>query len=172
MEPNKKLNASESASSTSGALSFRTAYNFGDTKKYSQDLSREIEDLYELDENGEPVKTGETNVYEQIQVSKEECEIYNILKRYDAGDLSVIKDPNEGAVFADFSNMPTNVLDSMANMDKAIANWNSLPKGVRELFGNDVSKFMKASPEDISSALNTYADSIAKKKPEEDGGEK
>ena len=60
---------------------FRTAYNLGN-KDYSQDLSREVEDIYELDDNGRPVKTGETNIYEKIQASKDECEIHNVLKCY------------------------------------------------------------------------------------------
>lgn len=136
---------------------FRSKYSPRIQKQ--QDLSREVEDVFSLNDDGVPVKVGEENVYERIQVSLEETQVYNVLKRYESGDLAAIGNPNAG-MSGDFTNIPSDIIGSTANMDVAIANWSKLPQGLRDLYHNNVSEFMKASPEDINSKVSTYVDSL------------
>ena len=147
---------------------------YSKSKRYQQDLSRKTEDVYEL-KDGEPVKVGEVNVYDKIQSYKDECDIYNIIKRYEAGDFSAIPDVNSRPqIEGDVSDVPTDMIGSYANMDQAITNFNKLPKAIRELYHNNVSEFMKASPEDIALNIDNYAKSLYENKSHEDGkdGEK
>ena len=153
------------------AISIRSAYSKRVRKQ--QDLSRQTEDLFEL-KDGEPVKVGETNIYAQIQAYKDECDIYNIIKRFEAGDLSAIPDINSRPqIEGDVSEVPLDMVGSYANMESAIKNFNKLPVPIRELFHNNVSEFMKASPEDISSKIDNYARSlIDNSNSKTDGGDK
>lgn len=153
---------------------FRTSYNYGNTKKFGQDLSRIVEDVYELDQDGNPVKVGETNIYEMIQASKDECEIYNILKKYESGDLAAIPNPSEDTISGDFTKVKTDVFSGMDYMEQARKNWESLPKALRAMYDNDITRFMAAPAEDISSKINAYVDSLnLKDDPKSDvGGDK
>lgn len=153
------------------AVSIRSAYS--KRVRIQQDLSRQTEDLYEL-KDGEPVKVGETNIYEQIQAYKDECDIYNIIKRFEAGDLSAIPDINSRPqIEGDVSDVPLDMVGSYANMESAINNFNKLPAPIRELYHNNVSEFMKASPEDIFSKIDNYARSlIDNSNSKNDGGDK
>lgn len=144
---------------------FRSKYS--GRKQYTQDLSREVEPIYELNDEGNPVQVGESNIYEQIQVCKDETLIYNVLKRYESGDFAVIGNPNDG-LSGDFTSVPTDLLSSCKNMDVAIDNWSKLPQGLRDLYNNNVLDFMKATPDDINLKVNSYVESLNTVKKEDD----
>lgn len=146
---------------------FRTMFNHGDSKKFCLDLSNEEVDNFELDENNIPKVVGKTNVYKKIQEYKDSCDTYKILERYSSEEDFIADHNPSGGLSGDFTNIPTNMLDAMNNMDEAIAKWNSLPKDFRSLFGDNFSAFAKTSPEDMDVKLNLYAESKQPKKDKE-----
>lgn len=86
------------------------------------------------------VVTGKTNVYEKIQACVPACNVNNIVRRFEMGDVSVIQ-RSEG-VFGDFSNVPNNIIDLHNTIKKFEDNFNQLPAEVRAEFGNSPFVFM------------------------------
>lgn len=87
-------------------------------------------------------KTGTTNIYEKIQAAKESCEIYNILKQYQEGNIEVL-DKVHG-VYGDFTNMPKTLAESQQALIDAEKTFMSLPLDVRKEFNHSTSEFLAA----------------------------
>lgn len=110
----------------------------------------------------ELVKTGETNTYEKIQAGKEQTLVYNILDRYNKGEIEVLNQ-TQGA-YGDFTNMPTSLAEAQQRLIDAEKTFESLPLEVRREFNHSTTEFLS------SIAKGTYAEKMAKfadKKPEE-----
>lgn len=92
------------------------------------------------DENGHPylIKDGETDVYAIIQSHKDECDINALLARYAAGDMGVI---HPGAVYADISNIPENIIEMINLINGNREKFNALPAKIKELFGNSYERW-------------------------------
>lgn len=84
------------------------------------------------------VKDGETDIYEIIQSHKEECDINVLLARYAAGDMAVI---HPGAVYADISNIPDNIVEMMNIINANREKFDALPVEIKELFGNSYERW-------------------------------
>lgn len=96
---------------------------------------------YDINNEGRKiiVKTGEKNLYAEIQSHKEECLIENILKRVAAGDMSDFR-PN--GIYADMTEIPTNLIDSQKAIMKLSNFWNSQNQEVRNKYNNDINEFI------------------------------
>ncbi len=96
------------------------------------------------DENGHSylVKDGETDVYAIIQSHKDECDINALLARYAAGDMGVI---HPGAIYADISNIPENIIDMINIINANREKFDALPAKVKELFGNSYERWAAAA---------------------------
>lgn len=153
---------------------FRNTYDYKvKENNFSQDLSRVLEPVYELDENNIPIKVGDTNVYEIIQECAEETDIYNVIERFNRGDLLAFRQRDAAtAMDGDLSSLPTDLLGSMDNMDRALASFANLPKDVQDAFNNDVLTFMKADEAKISQVLNDILASRMPKQEEKKDGDK
>ena len=101
----------------------------------------------EIDKKGRKclVKTGETNVYERIQVDLEGTKIENILHQVAMGDLSVLN--QRETMYVDATNMPKNLMEAQNIVIKAKAEFEQFPQEVREIFHN--------SPEEYVSEMGT-----------------
>lgn len=101
----------------------------------------------EIDKRGRKslIKTGETNVYERIQVDLESTKIENILHQVAMGDLSVLN--QRETLYVDATNMPKNLMEAQNIVIKAKAEFETFPKEVREIFHN--------SPEEYVSEMGT-----------------
>lgn len=99
------------------------------------------------------VKTGQTNVYEKIQADLESSKIENILHQVAMGDLSVLN--QRETLYVDATNMPKNLMEAQNIVIKAKAEFEQMPKEVREIFHN--------SPEEYVSQMGTqeYLDKMA-----------
>lgn len=99
------------------------------------------------DEQGHPylVKDGETDVYAIIQSHKDECDINALLARYAAGDMGVI---HPGAVYADISNIPENIIDMINFINANREKFDALPAKIKELFGNSYERWAAAAGTD------------------------
>lgn len=104
-------------------------------------------------------QTGKTNVYEKIQASKENTLIYNILEKYQNGDISVLQKAR--GVFGDFTNMPKTLAEAQQSMLDAENLFNKLPNEIKREFSNSTSEF-------LASMTNGQFEQIVKKyqKPE------
>lgn len=123
---------------------FRTAYS-GQIRKITENGSpMQNEYAYKIDSYGRKVleKTGETNLYEKIQASLEETKIENILKRAMAGDNSVFRP--EG-IYADISEMPSNLLEARQSMQQLENLWNGLDKEIKRKYNFDLDQFIGQS---------------------------
>lgn len=88
----------------------------------------------------ELVKTGSTNLYEKIQAAKEETMIYNILERFNAGEIDVINKVK--GVYGDFRNVPTSLAEAQQAIIDAEDTFNKLPLDIRREFNMSTSEFL------------------------------
>lgn len=120
-----------------------------------------------INEDGRKVliETGEENLYDKIQEHTEECKIYNILKRYYAGDLSALN-AHQG-IYADITGMPTNLIEAQKKTMEVQNTFMKLPTELRAEFGSDPNIFMAEmiSGEAIKK-INSYAETRQIEKPE------
>lgn len=97
--------------------------------------------------------------YEKIQLAKTQVDLDTIIKRAKAGDTSVLNVNN--ANYGDISNMPDN-LNDLNDLYRSIdSNFNSLPKEIRNLFGDDIEVFSKGvASGSYQKTINDYFSSL------------
>lgn len=81
------------------------------------------------------VPIGKTNIYAKIQEDAEMCDIKNILKAVAMGDLSVLR--NQEPTYIDATTFPKTLMEAQNIMVKAKAEFEKMPKEVKELFNNN-----------------------------------
>lgn len=98
---------------------------------------------YDVDSKGRKklVKIGEKNLYEEIQSYAESCKIENILKRVASGDMT---DFRPDGIYADSTNIPTNLNDAQKEMMKLQRYWNMQPMEIKNKYNNSVDEFIAA----------------------------
>lgn len=98
-----------------------------------------------IDNNGHKklVHVGETNIYEKIQSFKEETLIYNVLDRFNAGDIQAINKVK--GMYGDFTEMPTTLMEAQNQLIKAERTFNELPIEVRAEFNHSYEQFLSAA---------------------------
>lgn len=98
----------------------------------------------EVQKNGsvKAVVTGKTNIYEKIQASKDDCLVYNILDRFNAGDVSVLNARH--GEYGDFSEAPKSLAESQQRLIDAENYFNTLPLDVRNEFNHSVLDFLNS----------------------------
>lgn len=73
---------------------------------------------------------GKTNVYEKIQAAKDSTEIYNIIERYENGEIGLIQ---RQGTYGDVSEMPKSIFEAETQAQEANQNLNKLPKELRQI---------------------------------------
>lgn len=93
---------------------------------------REKFTLKQNEETGqwEKVSLGKTNVQEKIEAAAETTRIYNIIERFENGELGSLNQRN--GVYADVSEMPKNVFEAQKSAQNAQNNLNKLPNELRQ----------------------------------------
>lgn len=119
-------------------MTFISSYD--KTERFSMpDTKKGIEDVYEKQVNKDGavlfVKTGERNLYEEIQSYKDDCDINFIIARcVKDGSVSLLADNGRSSV--DVSMLPDNFLD-LYNLSERLKNeFLSLPVEEREAFNH------------------------------------
>ena len=99
----------------------------------------------EITKDKQIVKTlvpGETvDVYENIQADNHGLDVYDLIKRFNAGDPNVkigICDWNDG----DFSATTMSLVEMQSIVENFGATWDSLPLDVRQHYDHDLTKFL------------------------------
>ena len=110
---------------TTTAERFRSAYSKPIRIHTATGNGMQDEYGYELNKKGikELVKTGEKNLYAEIQSYAEEVKIENILKRAAIGDMT---DFRPDGIYQDISEIPTNLNEAKAEMMKIEKIWNNM----------------------------------------------
>lgn len=85
-------------------------------------------------------KSGETNLYLDIQSHADSCDINVIMARYRNGETDVLS--RMQGVYGDVTNVPTNYAEIRNQQIKAEQLFMSLAPDVREKYGNSVEQFM------------------------------
>lgn len=117
-------------------MNFYSAYNL--PKREDLKFSPSGEELentyaYEVDKKGmkQLQKTGETNVYEKIQMYAEETKVENVIQKVIAGDESVLR-PNN--IYADISKHPKDMLEAMEQIHNLENTYNELSNKIKEKY--------------------------------------
>lgn len=94
-----------------------------------------------LKQNGsiELVRTSERDLWSEIQSHAESVDINNIMRRYAAGDVSVLS-VTQG-VYGDFMSTPRTYAEVLQSVIDGKEFFASLPAEVRNEFGNDFNRF-------------------------------
>lgn len=144
---------------------FFTAYETRGTRPSPAGDGYEPTFEYKVNKQGvkELVQTGKTCLYDKIQASVDQCEVYSILERFDNGDYSVLEKAK--GQFGDFTQFPTTLAERQQQLIDAETMFNQLPMDVRREFGSSFTRFL-ASFED-----GTYKEIFSKYiKPEQTPG--
>lgn len=86
-------------------------------------------------------KVGQIDLNAVVQASKESTLVYNILDRFQAGDVSVLSKV-KGA-FGDFVGLPSSLAEAHNLVVGIESKFNELPLKIREAFGNSSKIFAK-----------------------------
>lgn len=89
------------------------------------------------------VETGKTNIYEKIQASKDETLVYNILDRFNAGDVSALQ--QRKGQYGDFTQAPKSLVEAQQALIDAENYFYSLPIEVRKEFNHSVNEFLHSA---------------------------
>lgn len=88
----------------------------------------------------ELVKTGNHDVYAEIQSDAESCKIENILHAVAMGDLSALQ--QREATYCDCTTMPKNLLEAQNLVIRAKDEFYKMPLEVRKEFNNDPEQYV------------------------------
>lgn len=102
----------------------------------SDGLEPVYEEKINLDGSISLVRTGSTDFNALIQASKDSCDVYKILDRFQRGDLSVLEKVK--GFFADVTDMPSSLMEAHQLVNKVAKSFDSLPAKVKDAFNNDV----------------------------------
>ena len=100
--------------------------------------------VYELQSDEDGVitlrKTGEKNLYDEIQSHAESVDINNILARFQNGDVTALGTPR--GEYIDITDMPTNFRDLMNVVITDENDFNKLPLEVRRAYNFSASEYI------------------------------
>lgn len=89
-------------------------------------------------------KTGEINVYERIQASKDSCSIDLILDKYkNVVDAKTIFNIRKD--FVDFTDMPDNPIEAHNLLIRAARSFDNAPEELRKEFNNSFGEYLAAA---------------------------
>lgn len=84
---------------------------------------------------------GKTNIYEKIQMFKDDCDLEQIIQRVmQTGDASIMM--QRQPLYADFSDMPDNIFEAHQKIEEAKEVFNNLPTEVKEKYGMSFDRYL------------------------------
>ena len=88
-------------------------------------------------------ESGKRDVYADIQLYKDECDVNLLVERYKQGDVGVLE--RVRGFYADVSDAPKSLADVLNTVAKAEQFFESLPVEVKQAFNNSFSEFLVAT---------------------------
>lgn len=109
-----------------------------DRKVYYSNPGSRVKVLYSpvMDEGGNfhLEKSGETDIYEEIQSHRESTELSVLLKRFQNGEYDVLSKAQ--GFYADVSDAPRSYAEVLQRVKEGESTFSALPADVRNKFGN------------------------------------
>lgn len=99
--------------------------------------------------------TGKTNMYDFIQSSLNETLVYNVIERYNAGDVTALD--KVSGFFGDVTTFPKNLAEAQQLLINAKKTFDSLPLEVRAKYNHSVSEFLSSVEKEANSAAVSEA---------------
>lgn len=87
-------------------------------------------------------KTGEEDIYDQIQSHAESCDIYSILRRFANGDVAVLSKVQ--GTYGDFTQVPKTYAEMLNALNTAEAEFMRLPLDVRAKFDHSFEHWLSS----------------------------
>lgn len=100
--------------------------------------------------------TGYKDTDLEISSYREQTDMAYIISRINAGDTSVLPDPN--ALFADVSDLPNTPIGMVNFLDGLRRQFDSLPAETRERFDNSFSRFVAGVPVPVHEEVSSTVD--------------
>lgn len=116
-------------------MKFRNQYEKIPSEQFATAPGNPIRQDYVSDEEGNPVPSGTTNVYAEIQSHRASVELSTLLQRYVAGDETALN-KIEG-IYADVVDAPSSLQEFHERVRAAEEYFRDLPEGLRKLFNDD-----------------------------------
>ena len=116
-------------------MKFRNQYDKIEPHTFLTNPGDPIRQDYIADENGNPVPSGKTNLYDEIQSHRASVELSTLLQRYAAGDETALNKID--GVYADVADTPSSLQELHERIRTAEEYFRDLPEGLRELFNNN-----------------------------------
>lgn len=155
-------------------MKFRNQFDNEDLTKYANTTGTEEIDDYDVRLNSNGVKQlvkkkTKRNIYQKIQQYKDECDIYEILRRSDPERRQGLEQQiinanlqDDGQIY-DMTQIPTNLIQARQMLIDADKKFNSLPIELRKEFNNNPNEFIAAAN---NGTLHNKIDRIINKKKE------
>lgn len=102
-------------------------------------VKKQFAGRYDYNGNIELVEEGLRNVYDEIQSYADECSMDNILRRFAAGDVSVLS--KSQGVYVDASQLPEHFVDMCNLVADVERKFNLLPVEERAAYENNFVKY-------------------------------
>lgn len=121
-------------------------------KTYQEEIKDGIKSL---------VPTGETNVFEMIQIDQENVKIENILQRAAMGDMSALN-AREGT-YCDSTTMPKNLMEAQNLVIRMKNEFETMPTEIKEKFNNSADKYVQLmGTKEFNDIMSPFNENIAK----------
>lgn len=109
-------------------------------------------------------KTGEHNLNDFVQASKAGTLVYNILDRFQRGDVSVLQ--KTAGFYADVTAMPKTLFETHQFLDSLSQKFESLDPKIKDKFDGSFDKFVKGLENgELTKILNEMASGVEKLDP-------
>lgn len=146
-------------------IAFRTA--FSPRVRAQHAVCPKIIDTYEKQYDKDGVqsftKTGEKNIYEEIQLYADDTDINQIITRCikETGSIDILS--ADKSQYVDISESPSTLSDVLNIKNRVEAEFRRLPAEVQALFDNNAVKYTQSRLDDTAfSIIDEYAQKIAK----------
>lgn len=116
-------------------MKFRNQYDKIEPHTFITNPGDPIRQDYVADEDGNPVPSGKTNLYDEIQSHRASVELSTLLQRYAAGDETALNKIQ--GVYADVADAPSSLQELHERIRTVEEYFRDLPEGLRELFNNN-----------------------------------
>lgn len=87
------------------------------------------------------VESGHRDVNEYIQSSRDDCDVYSVIERFNRGDVSALNQV-DGGQFMDVIGLPTNLAQAQQMLIDVQSRFDNLPASVKQKFDNSASVFV------------------------------
>lgn len=116
-------------------MKFRNQYDKIESHTFLSNPGDPIRQDYIANEQGDPIPSGKTNLYEEIQSHRASVELSTLLQRYAAGDETALN-KIEG-IYADVADAPSSLAELHERVRQAEEYFRDLPEGLRALFNDN-----------------------------------